>query len=117
MRPEPAGKAFTRGRRLAKRSCDVQQAGRGFPSPLSSENTGKKPPESGGFLLAFGRLGPPSEVIGLVLPAMVPARAAVAIVTPIPVAAHHAMLESTVPLAFAVAAAHTGQNGQTALLP
>jgi len=32
MRPEPARKAFARGRRLAKRPPDVQQTGGIFPA-------------------------------------------------------------------------------------
>jgi hypothetical protein len=42
MRPEPARKAFARGRRLAKRPPDVQQAGALFPGHL----TGTQKPKS-----------------------------------------------------------------------
>jgi hypothetical protein len=45
MRPEPARKAFARGRRLAKRPPNVQQSGRVFPALAKA----KKPPESSGF--------------------------------------------------------------------
>src|SRR5260221_8749424 len=41
MRPEPARKAFARGRRLAKRPPDVQQTGRVFPA-VSAQRKGEK---------------------------------------------------------------------------
>jgi hypothetical protein len=48
MRPEPARKAFARGRRLAKRLPDVQQTG-GFSRLLERKHKCEKPPDSGGF--------------------------------------------------------------------
>src|ERR1700676_3133485 len=53
MRPELARKASARGRRLAKRPCDVQQAGGVFPAPSRGPKCRKKLPESGGFCRRF----------------------------------------------------------------
>jgi hypothetical protein len=44
-----SGKAFARGRRLAKRPGDVQQAGTSFPTPLADRRNGKKPLDFSGF--------------------------------------------------------------------
>ena len=54
MRPRPARKAFARGRRLAKRSPDVQQSGGFFP-PLGTAGRGEKS-LGGGTDVAFAVL-------------------------------------------------------------
>src|SRR5450432_3750870 len=103
MRPEPARKAFTRGRRLAKRPPDVQQAGRVFPAVAET----KKPPESSGFS-RFRRIaaGPRSEPLGAALPAAITVAVAVH-------AAHGAVM---LPAFAAAEPAHMGQDREAALL-
>jgi hypothetical protein len=48
--PGPAGKAFARGRRLAKRFPDVQQTDACIHGSSMQPGKAKKPPDSGGFL-------------------------------------------------------------------
>src|ERR1700733_1570269 len=95
-----------------------------FPGPLGDPPMAKKPPDSGGFSEVW-RVSPPasSKPPGVAPAAMVPARAAIPIVTTIPIVAAVAVpsvaipLELTVPpvLAFATVS-HVGQDLQAALL-
>ena len=87
MRPEPARKGHPRGRRLAKRFPDVQQAEGLFPGhrrgarkPKSRRNPAAFPQISiGGIPQHLEPIGTPAAVI--------PARSAIAIVAMIPITA------------------------------
>src|SRR6266852_2494356 len=95
MRPEPARKAFARGRRLAKGPRDVQQT-RGIPAVFS---------------LCFDRLT--ACALEPLAPATtIHARRA----TPVAIAVHAALEAMAPPMPAAEAARHMGQDGEPALL-
>jgi hypothetical protein len=95
MRPEPARKAFARGRRLAKRPPDVQQRCGVFPG-LSGGPKYRKSRRNPAALLGFAaceRSPRRLEPLGAA-PAVIPLAIAVAIAT------HHAVPEVAAPPAF-----------------
>src|ERR1700719_1198717 len=137
MRPELVRKASARGRRLAKRPCDVQQAGGVFPALSRGPKCRKNLPDSGGFAAVSGpaKARKPPERGGLpwlsksaseaprlepfgVAAATIAARTAISIATAIPIAtAIHAVFEAaTSPTFTAEPARPVRQDGEAALL-
>src|SRR6185437_253496 len=108
MRPELAGKAFTRGRRLAKRPRDVQQGGGVFPALAA----GRKYRKSHRIPAALPVFQWPRK------PSSEPLRTAVVPALAVAVAAVHAALVAVVPPAVAAAkpVLHMGQDLEAALL-
>jgi hypothetical protein len=117
-------KAFARGRRLAKRFPDVQQAYAIFPGRFGAAPAAKKPPVSGGFSeISIDQRTARSKPLGVPPAAMVAALAAVPVIAVIPVVTPVAAfavavtLEFTVPpTAIAETVLHMGENPEPPLL-
>src|SRR5437667_5318567 len=111
MRPEPARKAFARGRRLAKAPRDVQQTDGVFPRPSAALARTKKPPGSSGFFILL-RSTDGLRLEPLASAATIYARRA----TPVAIAVHAALKAVLPPMPAAEAAPHMGQDGEPAFL-
>src|SRR5947208_1675813 len=111
MRPEPARKAFARGRRLAKGPRDVQQTGGVFPGHRHRWQERKSRGVPAAFSLCFDRL---------TTCALEPLASAATIhagrATPVAIAVHAALKAVLPPMPTAQAASHMGQDGEPAFL-
>src|SRR5260370_25638800 len=113
MRPEPARKAFARGRRLAKRPPDVQQTGGVFPGHRRGWKMRKSRRNPAAFLAFRAIEGSRGlEPLRVASATVIHARAVAAVAIVI-----HAALESMVPPAFAGPAFHMmRQHGKPPVL-